>query len=790
MIQEKDVIDFHRSISITFLKNTSGFAVRTPRGQKDPGAIQWDPKTNSREKSNNTIKVLEATNDNLGVHLFGPLVDVDIDSDNPVLLASLDYFLPHTAHVWGRKSRPRTHRLYELAGVNTFDPGSWPFLAKLQQRPDLALEVRGGELKSARYSLLPGSVHPSGEFYEWSDPKAATSTVSHVSEMRLMQGVRFALAAALVAPHWQEGVRNELCKAFSGFMYRASSYSEELNADLLLSKDDAWDLMQGIMEIADDDPADKPMRQKTFDQTWQKAEDGAAVTGATRIAEITGDKEIVGLLYALLANTPDLLAMDRMFEQYAIIKNTVNIVDLDLGSKGNYVMNRDAFVFTMAGNYITTPKGRVPTAAVFLNSPRRTIVDRLGVNPQREKLFTNNEGLAVANTWTGWDIPPQEADVHEEEVRWFTEYLKHVVARNDEGLYNWCLMWIADIFQNPGSKPGSALVMVGEQGAGKSVLPENILRPIIGSAHSVKVSTLDKLVSKFNSIMGGKLLIQGEEVMNSNRRTDADALKDAITSSRRTVEMKGRDAFEMEDIARYIFTSNHEKKAVAIEAGDRRFTIALVSDEYAYKRGTNEEKRLPYFKRLFRHIETKNEQGEMVPNREELAKLHKFFLQVPVDRDKIRVSYETEIKRDNQHSSSKGMDAWLLSMIDWVNPFENLRPLDKGEAHSFVMRRGKLETTDGWPEFVQYSKLEASLRLFAARDYGESRSAQQIAKFFKDNGLVGSTDDRQARVSGERVRVRPFPERESIMDYLEHRGYNVLRVNDDAEPEVDNGPKF
>jgi len=190
-----DIVDFQRQVSIAFLKSTVGYAVRTPRGQKDPGAIKWDPKLNSRDKSNETIQALERTTDNLGVHLFGPLVDVDIDSDNPMLLDALDYFLPHTAHVWGRKSRPRTHRLYELSGVTMFDPTVWPFLAKVQAIKDIAVEVRGGELKSARYSLLPGSIHPSGEHYQWEDAKAARNTsVVHVSESKLMQAVRFACA--------------------------------------------------------------------------------------------------------------------------------------------------------------------------------------------------------------------------------------------------------------------------------------------------------------------------------------------------------------------------------------------------------------------------------------------------------------------------------------------------------------------------------------------------------------------------------------------------------------------
>lgn len=787
---QNDVHDFHREVSLMFLRNTSGFAVRTPKGQKDPGAILWDPKSNTREKSDQTIKVLETTQDNLGVHLFGSLVDVDIDTDNPYLMAALDHFLPATTHVWGRPSRPRTHRLYELAG-QTFDPTKWPFLAKIQKKPEIAAEVRGGDLKSARYSLLPGSTHPSGEKYLWENPKAARSTVVHVSEEKLMQAVRFSCVAALIGQHWQEGVRNELCKAFSGFLYKAAAYNEELNADLPFTREEAWDLLEGVMRIADDDPADSAMRRKTFDQTWEKGESGAPIVGATRIGELTGDEDIVGLLYLLLANTPDLQAMDAIFEQYAVIRNTMNLIDLKLGAKGAYVMNREAFVFTLAGNFIQTEKSKVPISAVFLNSPRRTIVDRVSANPMREKIYINRDGMKVANTWTGWEIEPCDEEVTEKDVEWFTDYVLRVICRSDLDLYDWVMTWIADMFQNPAEKPGTALVLVGEQGAGKSMLPEKILRPIIGSAHSTKAGTIEKLTSKFNSHMGGKLLIQGEEVMNSNRRQDADMMKDAITSAIRMVEMKGRDAFEMEDFSRYILTSNHEDRAVNIEAGDRRYTIAQVSDEYAYKGGKNEKKRAEYFGPLFEKLEVKNEHGEMVPNREELAKLHKYLLTYPVKQGKIRSAFETAIKRDTQSNSTRGMDAWLLSMVDCVNPFDNVSLPTKGEMHSFVQKGVKYLTTDGWPQYVQYSKLEASLRVFAIRDYGEARSAQQIAKFFKDNGMVGETGDRQVRVYGERIRVRAFPTRKAIVSYLRYKGYNVMDVSEgEDEPENDGEPQF
>jgi hypothetical protein len=402
----------------------------------------------------------------------------------------------------------------------------------------------------------------------------------------------------------------------------------------------------------------------------------------------------------------------------------------------------------------------------------------------------NDEGLQCANIWSGWAVPPSGGVATEEDVAPVLDYLRDVVCRSDPKLFEWVLMWIADIFQNPSQKPGTMVVLVGEQGAGKSVLCEDILRPIIGSAHFTKVGTIEKLTSKFNAHMSGKLVIQGEEVLNSNRRTDNEALKDMITSRKRSIELKGRDVFESTDHGRYILTSNNIDNAVAVGGGDRRTTICHVWDRYAYKGGRNEEQRLPYWNRLFGWLRRKGEDGNEEPHKENLAKLHQYFLSVPIVKDRIRVSHETAAKRATRLNSSRGIDKWLLSMLEMSNPFDSMREADRGYSHSFVYATNKFVHTDDWPEYVTYALLEQSLRTFASRDQHEQKSAQQIAAFFKENGLLRDTVDCQVRHNGQRIRVRPFPTRMAITEYLERTGIDVLQTQEDAPLDSDEGPAF
>jgi hypothetical protein len=777
----KNVTNMHRSVSIALLQSSNCFAVRTPRGQKDPGPINWDPRSNSANKSRENIETLKRTNDNLGIHLFGTTVDVDVDSDNPYLLSALDWFLPHTPHIWGRPSRRRTHRLYELSGLEiNFDPADYPFLTRLQSHDAIKLEIRGGDQKSGRYSLLPGSVHPSGEEYEWEDVSAAKSTPVLTSVWKVIDGVRFACVAGLLAPYWTEGQRNQMCMALSGFMHRASSYSQEMAMDMPFDREAARRLLEGLMEVAGDDPADFPMRFKTFDQTWDKADEGVPVVGASRLTELTGDKEVLPLLYSLLAHTPEMQELDAIFEQFAVLRNTTSVVDLKVGAGGTYVMNKDAFVFTMAGRWITTPRGRTALSGLFLNSLQRTIVDKITIHPSKPLVFDVGEEK-VANIWKGWGIDPYEGDVSDDDVQPFLEYLREVVSSGDPRLMAWVLMWIADIFQNPASKPGTAIVLVGAQGAGKSVLAENVLRPIIGDAHFTKVGSIEKLAAKFNSHMSGRLLIQGEEVISSKRKQDANTLKDAITSYRRSIEMKGRDVFEIDDFARYLFTSNHRDDAVSVETGDRRYTIIEVAKKYAFMGGAKRKERDEYWSQFFGWLQNK----DGTPHTENLAKLHKWLLGVKIDQPFIRSAMETEIKRQTQQNSSRGMDSWLLSIIEMANPLDTLKDDERGYEYSYALKGGKIVATREWPEFISYTLLELAMKRHTARDYGEARTAQQIATFFKTEGLLENTDRRGMRVDGRVVRLRPFPSRKSIENYLKLRGYSLIADTEDTETEVE-----
>ena len=797
---ENNVIDLHREVSINLLKSVSCHAVRTPRGQKDPGHLGWDPKTNDKERSLKTIYEIERGNDNLGVHLFGSTIDIDLDTDNPQLAEALDHFLPYTPHTWGRGKRKRTHRLYELVHSpehKGFDRGDYPFLKIVEKYPHLKVEVRGGQPKNGEYSLLPGSLHPSGDPYEWDDVSAAKTTPIAADLSKIMNAVRFAIAVAAIAPYWTEGSRNSLCMALSGFLHRAVQHVEDMGSmsGLFFTKEDAEAILRGVMKVADDDPSDEQMRIRTFETTWDKADNGHPTVGASTITKVTGDDDILALLYTLLADTPSLVELDEFMARYAVRQGTSNIIDLKyVGYKDiSYLMSihdfRNSNMHKVVG--AGTPK-RAPMTNILLASPRAIRVKGFEFDPSKEDTLIETENGLFVNQWRGYAIPPTDDPVSDEDVQPFIGYVRTILANNDPVAFNWIIGWLADMFQKPERKSGTAMVLVGQPGSGKSMLGEVFIRPIIGYNHSMQTNTVESVVGQFNSDSAHMLLIQCDEASNSRRKADALKLKSMITDASRRVEPKGVNAYQVRDVSRFMFTSNEQNDAIAIVDGkhDRRYGVFETNNEYSYasKDHTQAEK-IAYFGPLRKWAQDK----------ENLAKLHKWFLMWEIDKALIRAPVENDARKSIQQHSQRGLDDWLMQLITMEHPFENLRRTDQKAEESFILKDGEWVTNQSeWPEMISYRRLEDSYnvyrRLRGMTSTSQSYNAQQIKTEFTRRGLLGA-DAQSVRVrykeevwqNGEpveterRLRITEFPSRDKIRTYLkEYLGFEV----DDHSDEI------
>lgn len=214
---------------------------------------------------------------------------------------------------------------------------------------------------------------------------------------------------------------------------------------------------------------------------------------------------------------------------------------------------------------------------------------RPGIEGQREA--DRNSEFNMWNTSNPWGCFPKIGDPTP-----ILKHIKEVWCCDDEKVYNWVMLFLADIFQNPGKKRSTAIVLLGQQGTGKSIPFEFGLSRMLGNTYGVS-GDRKAVTNNFNSALNCKLLFLGEEILFAGDKLSMNALKDRVSRTTVDIEMKGREKYTTPSFTRYVFTSNQDH-VLSLETKDRRFTVLRVSNRYMQN--------VAYFTELRDWLENKN----------------------------------------------------------------------------------------------------------------------------------------------------------------------------------------
>lgn len=186
------------------------------------------------------------------------LADVDLDSPEALRLASA--FLPASGLVSGRESAPDSHRFYLSPGapyLKLDDPLRTGSKATL-------LELRSGTREAAHQTMVPPSVHPSGERVAWS----RYGEPATVPAADLERASRELAAASLLLRYLPErdgsSRRHDFFLALSGTFLRAGWEEER-----------AKHFARAIRKAAGDDSN----REAAVSSTGKRLEKGGKATG-------------------------------------------------------------------------------------------------------------------------------------------------------------------------------------------------------------------------------------------------------------------------------------------------------------------------------------------------------------------------------------------------------------------------------------------------------------------------------------------------------------------------------
>jgi hypothetical protein len=221
--------------------------------------------------------------------------------------------------------------------------------------------------------------------------------------------------------------------------------------------------------------------------------------------------------------------------------------------------------------YANKFEGKTTWANLWFAHPRRRTYAGVEFfpNPDGAK---NNPGYL--NLWRGFEFAPSPHGTS----AIFDDHLRTNICSGDPELYQYVFAWFAHIVQRPRERIGTALVLRGPRGSGKTKVGE-----VFGSlfpAHYCLVDDPQRITGRFNSHMAACLLLQADEAVWAGDKSAEGRLKGLITSEYQLIEVKGVDQVLSPNYVRLMMTSN-EDWVVPAGKDERRFVVLNVDPRCA-----------------------------------------------------------------------------------------------------------------------------------------------------------------------------------------------------------------
>lgn len=485
-------------------------------------------------------------NANLGIGVLtgfsrnGP-IDIDLDCDEALALAPR--FLPPTPAVFGRKSKRSSHYLYQVNAPMD----KVAYLDPVEKATIIEIRADGGH-----QTVLPGSLHEgTGELVGWES--TPFPDVAQVEPSVITLAVKKIAIAVLIIRHlWHDGQRNEMLKHLTGMLFYLD-WPEE----------DTRSLVEAVMDYTGD--TDRT-RLSTVSLTYRRGAKGTKITGATTLRRQLKDDSVVDRLLDL-AGSPTVNLLQDYNERFAVVsvEGKFRVADLDVPpSEPPMFMLKEDFINFYGTDYATIDDKQIPKPKLWLTNPRRRSYRTVDFLPGED------DNYRVLNLWTGFAVQPVKGDC----TGWLA-LLRDIICGNNDELARWLLHWFANIVREPRSKPLTAPVIIGTQGAGKSLLFKYFAQ-ILGSAYT-HVSNEEHIYGKFNRHLATTLLLHSDEALYGGEKKHRGIIKSLIADEYRIFEQKGIDARQVRNYLRLALTSN-EAHAAPAEPNDRRFTVIDMGD--------------------------------------------------------------------------------------------------------------------------------------------------------------------------------------------------------------------
>ncbi len=371
--------------------------------------------------------------------------------------------------------------------------------------------------------------------------------------------------------------------------------------------------------------------------------------------------QLANIPAALEPGVPDWVA--KVNQRYAYLESADRILDLDpdTGQVVKFVSPAE-FKTRLGNKWLSRGDKSVAEGEAWLAHPQRRQYTRRGWWPMGQEPtgtlnhwrgFPAGTGLADDPDWT--PLPARLPDVLTPTLEFINEVIADTKGNrgNRDQVAEYVLNWLAWKVQNPTSRPGTALALVGASGTGKSTLSA-MFADLFGGEHAKPIAKAEQVLGRFNSILEGAMVLCLEEAFFGEDKKIRGVYKDLITNPTINIERKGQDiGAPTKNMAAIIITSN-EMSSIPHEPGERRTTFIKVSD--VHRRDAN------YFGRLHRNWTSGGREAFL-----------EFLLKRDVSKFNPGQALSTPEKAEAGAESNDMVVQFWAETLDSGNPFHVLR---------------------------------------------------------------------------------------------------------------------
>jgi len=298
--------------------------------------------------------------------------------------------------------------------------------------------------------------------------------------------------------------------------------------------------------------------------------------------------------------------------------------------------------------------------AKWIKDPTIRTYERLVYAPKKEVPDTE------FNIFTGFPLDAEVGDFNE-----VNEVLS-LISNHDVEVMNYIENYVAHIIQKPYEKTRVAIIVQGEQGAGKDTFWD-FIGSLLGSSYYFSTdSPENNIFSRFNHGTEKVLLVKIEEGNYITNKANAEKFKAKIVSPIETFERKGQDTLTLPDMRNFVMTTNQDVP-IPIEETDRRFMLIKASSE---KLGDSV---------FWNRIHTALSKPEL-KSAYYHSLLHRDISNFNPSRDRIKTAYYQETKSVFAPTLAKYFQHHIETLLqkDDMDTYDIFAPQLKNKIHEFA----------------------------------------------------------------------------------------------------------